>query len=79
MPNDSPHRRTGRPRGAKLGNTKAVKHGLYRAAFVAHRELGNMALCEARALVREIRKKPDAWSPLQPIGRLPMLVYMTFA
>jgi len=24
-----PHRRTGRPRGAPLGNTNALKHGLY--------------------------------------------------
>jgi hypothetical protein len=55
MPNDRRHVRTGRPPGAKPGNTQTVKHGLRRAAFVEHRKLVTMAIREARALVREFR------------------------
>jgi hypothetical protein len=61
MPNDSqervrvPHCRTGRPRGAKPGNTQTVKHGLRRATFVEHRRTVVAAIREARALVRELR------------------------
>jgi hypothetical protein len=61
MPNDRPepaarpHRRTGRPPGAKPGNTQTVKHGLRRAVFVEHRRAVVAMIREARALVRELR------------------------
>jgi hypothetical protein len=55
MPNDRRHVKTGRPPGAKPGNIQTVKHGLRRAAFVAHRRAVVAVIREARALLRELR------------------------
>jgi hypothetical protein len=55
MANKRPHRWTGRPTGAPIGNANARRHGLRRAAFIEHRKLVTLAIREARALVREIR------------------------
>jgi hypothetical protein len=49
------HVRTGRPPGARPGNTQTVKHGLRRAAFVAHRKAVAAVIREALALMRELR------------------------
>ena len=55
MPNNSPHRRTGRPRGPPKGSANAFKHGLKSAGFLARRRQVNAVIREARALVRELR------------------------
>jgi hypothetical protein len=55
MANKRPHRWTGRPTGAPIGNANARRHGLRQASFIGHRKLVTLAIREARALVREIR------------------------
>jgi hypothetical protein len=52
-PNNSPHRRTGRPRGPPKGNANARRHGLKSAAFLARRRQVNALLRAARAAIRE--------------------------
>ena len=54
--NESPkakrrHRRTGKPRGAPVGNTLALKHGCGAAWAVAQRKRVNAILREARELL----------------------------
>jgi hypothetical protein len=49
------HVRTGRRPGPPKGSANAFKHGLRRAAFVAHRKAFAAMIREARALMRELR------------------------
>jgi hypothetical protein len=65
MPNDAPkprrppHRRTGRPPGAKPGNQQTLKHGLKSAAHVGHRALVSRAIREANRLARDLARAAD--------------------
>jgi hypothetical protein len=56
VPVRKPHRRTGKPPGAKPGNQQTLKHGLWSAKFVAHRAVVTTALREARRLARPRRR-----------------------
>jgi hypothetical protein len=58
MPNGRRHVRTGRPPGARPGNTQTVKHGLRRAAFLDHRRMVVATIREAREAIRELRRRP---------------------
>jgi hypothetical protein len=63
MENDAPagrlpHRRTGRPPGARPGNQQTLKHGLTTAAFRAHRHVITAAIREARRLARDLAVDP---------------------
>ena len=52
-----PHRRTGKPPGAKPGNQQTLKHGLWSAKYVAHRAAVTRAIREAKRLARETVKE----------------------
>ena len=52
--------RTGRPRGAPLGNTNRLKYGRYSGCRVARRKEKNVLLRRARNLIRRIEMM--AWS-----------------
>jgi hypothetical protein len=54
-PSRPPHRRTGKPPGARPGNQQTLKHGLWSAAYVAHRAVVTKAIREANRLAREAR------------------------
>ena len=50
-----PHCRTGRPPGARPGNTQTVKHGLKSAAMIENRRAFAAMLRAARQAIREAR------------------------
>jgi hypothetical protein len=54
MPNRRPHRRTDRPKGPPLGNSRALRHGLKSAVFVEHRRAVTKAIREANRLARGV-------------------------
>jgi hypothetical protein len=54
-PNKRPHRWTGRPIGAPVGNANARRHGMKAAGFFARRKEVNDFLRAARAAIREAR------------------------
>ena len=49
-----PHRRTGRPPGAKPGNTQTVKHGLKSAVMIENRRTFAALMRAARQALREL-------------------------
>jgi hypothetical protein len=54
-----PHRRTGKPPGARPGNTQALKHGLTTAAFRVRRAAVTKAIREANRLARDLVREAD--------------------
>jgi hypothetical protein len=48
-----PHRRTGKPRGARPGNAQTVKHGLKTAAMIENRRAYVALMKAAREAIRD--------------------------
>jgi hypothetical protein len=52
-----PHRWTGRPTGAPIGNANARRHGMKSAGFFARRKAVNAMLRAAREAISEARPR----------------------